>query len=165
MLRRKELAVRQGFEPWEEVKAPSTVLANRRLQPLGHLTVSLQVYGTKGTYKLEAPARASSFEPTVPEIVPGSRLHDRESGVHRVRNRPYAPGGSILVGATERIATATSNAIRERSDRAEVLCSGQAALFKTIRNVLLSLGAGLLVVGKWLTLTGACHRRRVPLSA
>ena len=32
------LAVRQGFEPWEEVNAPFNGLANRRLQPLGHLT-------------------------------------------------------------------------------------------------------------------------------
>ena len=32
------LAVRQGFEPWVEALRPYNGLANRRLQPLGHLT-------------------------------------------------------------------------------------------------------------------------------
>ena len=35
----QEVAVRQGFEPWEEVYCPFNGLANRRLQPLGHLPV------------------------------------------------------------------------------------------------------------------------------
>jgi hypothetical protein len=30
--------VRQGFEPWVELLIPYNGLANRRLQPLGHLT-------------------------------------------------------------------------------------------------------------------------------
>jgi hypothetical protein len=41
------LAVRQGFEPWVELLIPYNGLANRRLQPLGHLTADLQVYVTK----------------------------------------------------------------------------------------------------------------------
>ena len=35
-----KLAVRQGFEPWVEDLRPYNGLANRRLQPLGHLTES-----------------------------------------------------------------------------------------------------------------------------
>ena len=34
-----KLAVRQGFEPWVQLLGPYNGLANRRLQPLGHLTV------------------------------------------------------------------------------------------------------------------------------
>ena len=33
------MAVRQGFEPWVGALRPYNGLANRRLQPLGHLTV------------------------------------------------------------------------------------------------------------------------------
>ena len=39
MNRGTKLAVRQGFEPWVQVLGPYNGLANRRLQPLGHLTV------------------------------------------------------------------------------------------------------------------------------
>ena len=35
-----KLAVRQGFEPWVELFGPYNGLANRRLQPLGHLTAN-----------------------------------------------------------------------------------------------------------------------------
>src|SRR6187431_3373818 len=38
------VAVRQGFEPWVQVLSPYNGLANRRLQPLGHLTAHPQVY-------------------------------------------------------------------------------------------------------------------------
>jgi hypothetical protein len=41
------LAVRQGFEPWVGLLRPYNGLANRRLQPLGHLTADVQVYGTQ----------------------------------------------------------------------------------------------------------------------
>ena len=34
----RRMAVRQGFEPWVQVLSPYNGLANRRLQPLGHLT-------------------------------------------------------------------------------------------------------------------------------
>ncbi len=43
---RRRMAVRQGFEPWVEAQHPYNGLANRRLQPLGHLTARQQVYGT-----------------------------------------------------------------------------------------------------------------------
>ena len=36
----RELAERQGFEPWNEV-TPVNALAGRRLQPLGHLSAPL----------------------------------------------------------------------------------------------------------------------------
>jgi hypothetical protein len=38
------LAVREGFEPSVELLRPYNGLANRRLQPLGHLTLGPQVY-------------------------------------------------------------------------------------------------------------------------
>ena len=36
--------MRQGFEPWVQLLGLYNGLANRRLQPLGHLTARLQVY-------------------------------------------------------------------------------------------------------------------------
>ena len=41
---RTRMAVREGFEPSVELLRSYNGLANRRLQPLGHLTARLQVY-------------------------------------------------------------------------------------------------------------------------
>ena len=63
------MAVRQGFEPWEEVKAPSNGLANRRLQPLGHLTASgCASRRPRGSLPYHAARTAAQHRP--PQAVP-----------------------------------------------------------------------------------------------
>ena len=71
--RERRLAVRQGFEPWVELLIPYNGLANRRLQPLGHLTAARNL----------SIRQASSYENAalsqiVPEIVPASSRNRRE---------------------------------------------------------------------------------------
>ena len=57
--RERRLAVRQGFEPWVELLIPYNGLANRRLQPLGHLTAVC-----KYTARKHLPDRDFSGGPT-----------------------------------------------------------------------------------------------------
>ena len=65
MDRTTKLAVRQGFEPWVQLLSPYNGLANRRLQPLGHLTASRNLsINDIATYA------NASVPMIVPEIVP-----------------------------------------------------------------------------------------------
>src|SRR5215471_8299379 len=51
------LAVRQGFEPWVGLLRPYNGLANRRLQPLGHLTAAPSLHDRCGR-----PGKVGSHE-------------------------------------------------------------------------------------------------------
>ena len=63
-----KLAVRQGFEPWVQLLGPYNGLANRRLQPLGHLTATrmLTIYDIS-IYE------AGDVPTIVPERLPSKR--------------------------------------------------------------------------------------------
>ena len=53
----------------------------------------------------------------------------------------------------ERTSRAVNDAISKREERRKAIRDGQPETFAKVRMVLLLLGAGLLVVGKWMTLS------------
>ncbi len=53
----------------------------------------------------------------------------------------------------ERTSRAVNDAISKREERRKAIREGQPEAFAKVRMVLLLLGAGLLVVGKWMTLS------------
>ena len=84
--------MRQGFEPWVQLLGPYNGLANRRLQPLGHLTAARKLSIQRDLRLTRTPIVPS----IVPEIVPasaeiGANGDARASGALIRRQRFFSP--------------------------------------------------------------------------
>jgi hypothetical protein len=60
----------------------------------------------------------------------------------------------VSLQISDRASKAINHAIAKREERRKFITEGQADKFGKVRALLLVLGAGLLVIGKWLTLSG-----------
>lgn len=58
----------------------------------------------------------------------------------------------------ERVDRAVTESIAEKNKRHDAMEKGQAATFWNIRDLLLILGASLIIIGKWLNLQGVKAR-------
>jgi hypothetical protein len=61
---------------------------------------------------------------------------------------------SISIQISQNISDGLHKVIKQREKRKEAIETGQYNTFSWVRKLLLLLGAGFLIIGKWITLTG-----------